>query len=142
MLSRIENFRPDEVDVALELIDDAIARPDASGYHALVAHDDADGALLGYICYGPTPMTVHTVDLYWIAVDTALQNRGTGRRLLEDFEDRVRAQGARVVRLETSSQEAYGATLAFYERTGFLLGGRIPHFYREDDDLLMFYKTL
>lgn len=140
MLSRIESFRPDEVAVALELIDDAINRPESSGYHAIVAEDG--GGLSGYVCFGPTPMTQGTWDLYWIAVDPEAQGRGTGKLLVAALEGLLRERSARIVRIETSSQDAYDGTLAFYERTGFILAGRIPDFYAPGDDILFYYKRL
>ena len=68
MLQRTPQFNPDEVAVALELIDDSLHNP-ASTYLVLVAQDEAGGALVGYVCYGLTPMTAHTYDLYWIVAD-------------------------------------------------------------------------
>src|SRR5438067_14273 len=57
-------FSKEEVSVALELIDAALAEPGGE-YRVLIA--ELDGKLAGYICYGPTPMTEGTWDLYWIA---------------------------------------------------------------------------
>src|ERR1700712_1098093 len=140
LLSRIEQFKPDEVDVALELIDAALADPAGSGYECLVARQD--GHVVGYICVGPTPMTDATWDLYWIAVDPDIQGRGIGRRLYGAFVDRMKERGGRQVRIETSSKEIYGATGGFYERLGFTVDGRLRDFYAPDDDLLIFYRRL
>jgi len=43
-------------------------------YTALGA--DAEGRLVGWICWGPTPCTLGTYDLYWMAVDPAAQRGG------------------------------------------------------------------
>lgn len=136
LLARIPQFKPDEVAVALELIDASLNDP-ASGYTCFVAHD---AALAGYICFGPTPMTAATWDLYWIAVAPALQGRGIGRALYEAFVAHMRAHGGRNIRIETSSKESYAATGGFYERLGFAIDGRLRDFYAEGDDLLIFYK--
>ena len=56
-------FREDEVEVALELVDDALETPE-SDYWLRVAY--IEGRVAGYICFGPTPMTASTFDLYWI----------------------------------------------------------------------------
>ena len=143
LLAAIEQFKPDEVEVALELVDTALREGPASGYTCLVARDDgAAGALLGYICVGPTPMTQATWDLYWIAVAPSQQGRGIGRALYEAFCAHMRARGGRQVRIETSSQESYAATGGFYERLGFDVAGRLRDFYAPADDLLIFYRAL
>jgi len=140
MLSRIEQFKPDEVDVALELIDAALEDPAGSGYECLVAR--SEGLVVGYTCVGPTPMTEATWDLYWIAVDPDVQGRGIGRALYAAFVERIRTRGGRQVRIETSSKETYAATGGFYERLGFRIDGRLRDFYAPGDDLLIFYRKL
>ncbi len=141
LLGRIEQFRAEEVDVAVELIDDALQRPE-TGYEALVAVSGEAETPLGYACYGKTPMTTSTYDLYWIAVDATAQGQGVGKRLLEGFEEVLRHRGGEIVRVETSSQDEYNGTVAFYLRNGFETVGRIPRFYRHDDDLLILYKLI
>ncbi|MDB4974262.1 MAG: putative acetyltransferase [Myxococcaceae bacterium] len=140
LLSRIAQFKPDEVDVALELIDAALSDPAGSGYECLVAREGEH--VVGYICTGPTPMTEATWDLYWIAVDPDIQGRGIGRALYAAFVERMQARGGRQVRIETSSKEVYAATGGFYERLGFSIDGRLRDFYAPGDDLLIFYRRL
>lgn len=141
ILRRTDNFRPEEVDVALELLDASIADSDGSGYHVIVAHGD-DGTLAGYTCYGQTPMTDHTWDLYWIVVDPSGRGKGVGRLLYEALERDVRERGGKTVRLETSSLETYGGTHRFYDAIGFAIVGRIADFYRDGDDLLTYTRRI
>ena len=141
LLEATHEFTSPEVDCALELIDDAAARPDASGYHGVVATSD-DGALSGYAIYGPTPMTDGSWDLYWIATHPGARGQGVGRALLDHVERTVQDQGGRIVRIETSAQEAYGATRAFYEKTHYKVVGQIADFYRPGDDLVILAKDL
>lgn len=140
LLASITQFKPDEVAVALELVDASLRDPEQSGYHTLVAVDD--GRVDGYVCFGPTPMTAATWDLYWIAVRPARQGHGLGRALYAAFVEFLRARGGRQVRIETSSQESYAATGGFYERLGFAIDGRLRDFYAPGDDLLIFYRQL
>lgn len=147
LLSRIDQFKPDEVAVALELVDASLRDARGSGYECLVACVETAGAstdegVVGYLCVGPTPMTEATWDLYWIAVDPEQQGRGIGRQLYAAFVEQLRARGGRQVRIETSSKESYAATGGFYERLGFSIDGRLRDFYAEGDDLLTFYRKV
>src|SRR5690349_17671987 len=75
-------FRPDEVAIAVELLDEALAGDD--DYRFLGAY--ADDELVGYACWGPTPGTTGTFDLYWIVVDPTRQGKGVGTQLLQAVE--------------------------------------------------------
>lgn len=133
-------FRDDEVDVALEVIDSYFADPEGD-YTALGAFTHS-GALLGYVCYGPTPCTVGTWDLYWIAVAPETQGSGVGSRLLQEVDRRLALQDARLVIIETSSLPHYAPTRAFYERRGYQVVARVPDFYAQGDDRLIFAKRI
>jgi ribosomal protein S18 acetylase RimI-like enzyme len=134
------NFTDDEVQTALELIDEWLQDGDASGYLTYVVED---GAIVhGYVCFGPTPMTAGTYDLYWIAVDPTTQGQGYGRLLLSFAEAEVARRDGQLLLIETSSQVAYGATIRFYERSGYDLAARIPNFYRPGDHKLIYAKTI
>lgn len=110
-------------------------------YKLLVA-EAAGGALAGYLCYGPTPMTEATWDLYWIASDPDFRGRGAGSRLLLAMEEEVLRRGGRQVRIETSSQGEYAATRAFYDRHRYHEASRLADFYKPGDDLVTLYKKL
>src|SRR5919106_1838020 len=69
LLRETGSFRPEEIVIALEVIDAYLATPDRD-YSALGAFT-LGGDLVGYVCYGPTPCTIGTFDLYWIAVAPA-----------------------------------------------------------------------
>ncbi|HYL04623.1 MAG TPA: GNAT family N-acetyltransferase [Thermoanaerobaculia bacterium] len=137
------NFTAAEIDIAMEVVDEALADPafPRGDYRAYAAEDDG-GKVAGYECHGPTPLTEGTYDLYWIAVDPACQGAGFGRALLAFAEADVRATGGRLLLIETSSQESYGATIRFYEKSGYPLAARIKGYYRPGDDKLIFAKEL
>jgi ribosomal protein S18 acetylase RimI-like enzyme len=137
MLRRVENFAPDEVEVALELIDASIAEP-GKDYACIVATEHE--RILGYLCWGLTPMTDWTYDLYWVAVDPDARGRRIGKQLTLRFEELVRERGGKIIRIETSSMESYGGTLEFYLRTGYEIASRIRDFYRAGDDLITLTK--
>ncbi|HYA02846.1 MAG TPA: GNAT family N-acetyltransferase, partial [Syntrophobacteria bacterium] len=74
--------------------------------------------------------------------DPSSQGKGFGRRLLEHVERDVVARGGRMLLIETSSQQTYGATIRFYERSDYDLTARVRDFYRMGDDKLIFSKNL
>jgi ribosomal protein S18 acetylase RimI-like enzyme len=136
-------FTEVEVAVALELVDAALTSGHESGYIVAVLEEGREElAVRGYVCYGPTPLTDGVYDLYWIVVDLPSQGRGFGQRLLEHVERDVVARGGRMLLIETSSQQTYGATIRFYERSGYDLTARVKDFYRIGDDKLIFFKNL
>jgi ribosomal protein S18 acetylase RimI-like enzyme len=103
---------------------------------------ELDGRLAGYVCYGPTPMTEGTWDLYWIVTHPDARGCGVARALTTRMEAELRAIGARLVRVETSRLDGYGAARAFYERLQYPLVAELPDFYRPGDDLLVMLKRL
>ncbi len=98
--------------------------------------------MLGYTCFGPRALTSGTFDLFWIAVDPAIQRGGVGRRLLEATEEAVRKLGGRLLFVETSGLPKYEATRRFYLGTGYTWEATIKDFYAEGDDLVIFTKHL
>ena len=143
ILENAGNFTADEVAIALELVDEWIEMGEQSGYltYVLESHIDGD-EVLGYVCFGPTPLTDSTYDLYWIAVDKSKHRGGVGKRLLKFVEEEMDRRGGKLLLIETSSQETYGGTIQFYERTGYEMVGKIADYYKPGDDKLIFAKRL
>jgi ribosomal protein S18 acetylase RimI-like enzyme len=139
-LRQAGTFTSEEVRTALELIDEWLQRGERSEYLTYVLEDG--GTVRGYVCYGPTPMTDSTYDLYWIAVDPTAHGQGYGRRLLTFAEADILRRRGRLVLIETSSQDVNQSTIRFYERAGYDLVARIGNFYRAGDDKLVFAKDL
>ena len=143
IIAAVAVFSPEEIEIALELVDEWLEIGEESGYLTYVIEETAEtgkGTVRGFVCFGPTPLTEGTYDLYWVAVDPAAQGRGYGQQLLAFAESEVRGLGGRLLLIETASHEAYAATVRFYERAGYELVSRIPNFYRVGDDKLTFAK--
>ena len=51
-------------------------------------------------------------------------------------------RGGQMLLVETSSQETYGGTIQFYEKSGYVMVGKIKEYYRPGDDKLIFVKKL
>lgn len=132
-------FREEEVEVALELFDEGISGRDRD-YHWLAAFD-AD-LLLGAACWGPTPATEGTWDLYWIAVHPGAQGNGIGSALLDAAERAVRESRGRLLVVETSGRPAYAPTRNFYRRRGYGEAARLDDFYAPGDARVTFVKRL
>ena len=133
-------FTDAEHDVALELIDVYLSKKDQKDYIVHVA--ELEGRAVGYVCFGPTPATEGTYDLYWIAVSPKLHNKGIGRQLLHFTEKEVVRMGGGLLIIETSSQEKYASTQAFYLKNGYEIEARIRDFYKPGDDRLIYTKRL
>ena len=138
-------FSTDEVAVALELFDetfDPACRPEhgVDDYAFIGAYENED--LIGYVCFGPTPATEGTYDLYWLAVDPAAQGRGAGRALVRAVEQDVVRRGGRMLVVETSSRADYAHTREFYARGGYVEAARVRDFYAPADDRIILTTRL
>jgi ribosomal protein S18 acetylase RimI-like enzyme len=140
MLRSIPEFKPAEVVVAQEVIDCYLAEPGKSGYYALVAEQENE--VCGYVCYGPTPLTEGTWDIYWMAVSPPRQGRGIGGGLIAAAEKAIAGAGGRLAVIETSSLPSYDKTRRFYASHGYAEVARVPDFYAPGDDKMMLTKRL
>ncbi|HTI06190.1 MAG TPA: GNAT family N-acetyltransferase [Gemmatimonadales bacterium] len=129
-------FREEEVQTAVELLDESLGGDDD---YQFVGAFDGD-RLLGYACWGPTPGTAGTWDLYWIVVDRERQGRGLGTELLEEVEQRLTTHDARLIVVETSSRPDYEPTRKFYEARGYTKAATIADYYAPGDDLVIYTK--
>jgi D-alanine-D-alanine ligase len=132
-------FREDEIAVALEVFDEAVSGRPGNTYSLLGA--ELDGRLAGWICWGPTPCTLGTYDLYWMAVDPGFQGTGIGTALLAEMERRL-AGSARLIIIETTGRPDYAGTRAFYQGRGYAPAATIPDFYAPGDDQVVFVKNV
>jgi ribosomal protein S18 acetylase RimI-like enzyme len=134
-------FNEAEIRVALELVEEALSNPERSEYHFLCAAD-TQGALTGYICFGPIPMTENCYDLYWIVVDKGCSRQGVGGKLVREMESILRRKRARRVYVDTSSTPAYAAARSFYVKSGYRPVCILDDFYRQGDHKMIFTKEI
>jgi ribosomal protein S18 acetylase RimI-like enzyme len=133
-------FNPEEIEVALELVDDRLANGEASHYRFLVT--ESAGRVAGYACWGPIPGTVASADLYWIVVHPDFQGRKIGAALLQAAEEWMASAGRTRVYVETSTRPQYLATRAFYKACGYELAAELVDFYAPGDGKALFLKVL
>jgi ribosomal protein S18 acetylase RimI-like enzyme len=80
-------FKPSEIEVALELVDDSIVKGSNSDYNFILA--EYEGKTAGYVCYGPILVTDGRFDLYWISVKKELRRKKIGSLLLVNAEKNI-----------------------------------------------------
>jgi ribosomal protein S18 acetylase RimI-like enzyme len=143
-------FRDEEIEVALELFDESLAHQARAPFdpgagvasYEFIGAFSREGELIGYACYGATPGTTGTYDLYWIAVHPEYQGEGGGSRLLDEVERRLNEREARLLVVETSSRTDYESTRRFYERREYRESARLSDFYAFGDDRVIYAKRL
>lgn len=140
ILHTTPEFKPIEVVVAEELIDSFLDSSYQSGYIVQVA--ELDSLVVGYICYGPTPLTEGTWDVYWIVTAPERQGKGIGTALLNHAENEIKKTEGRLIIIETSSKQNYEKTRHFHKNQGYAEICRIPDFYAPGDDRLILQKRL
>ena len=133
-------FNPAEVDVAVELVDERLAKGPAGDYHFIFA--DQGPQTSGYVCYGPIAGTEASYDLFWIAVAANIQRQGLGKVLLAEAERLIRQSDGKRIYIETSNRGHYVSTRAFYERSGYALEAVLKDFYAPGDDKAIYVKAV
>jgi ribosomal protein S18 acetylase RimI-like enzyme len=133
-------FNPAEIDIAVELVDERLAKGAPSGYYFVFA--GPPGQVHGYVCYGPIAGTAESYDLYWIAVHDSHRGRKLGRVLMDEAEQLIAQAGGHRVYVETSNREHYIPTRAFYDRCGYQVEAVIKDFYAPGDDKVILVKVV
>jgi len=119
---KTEAFSGDEILVLDEVLRGCF---DAPGKDYTLIDAEECGASGGFLIFGPPPMTAFAWDLYWIVVDPS------------------RFPGYRIEReCETAGRSDYDGQRHFYERAAYRECGRIPNFYSEGDDLVLYCKEI
>ena len=133
-------FRPDEIAIGTEVLDEALVHGATGHYQSYTALHD--GQVVGWVCFGPTPCTLGTFDVYWIAVTPKVQGRGIGRALTEHSERLIAERGGRLVIIETSGREVYEPTRGFYLKLGYHEQAHLPDFYAPGDAKTVYVNAL
>jgi ribosomal protein S18 acetylase RimI-like enzyme len=113
-------------------------RSSTSDYEFIGAFDSE--RLIGYACFGATPATDRTYDLYWIAVHPDAQGGGAGTALMSELEHRLEGRRARLLVIDTSSRDDYAPTRRFYHKRGYEEAARLRDFYAPGDDRVVLSK--
>ena len=90
----------------------------------------------------PERLTNRTWNQLLIAVDPAQQGQGLGKALMRNLEATVAARGGRLILVETSGVPDFEPTRTFYRAIGYTETARIPDFYDDGDDKIVFTRKL
>ena len=140
IINKTDNFNDEEKNIAVELIDEAIANPNDEDYNVYIYENG--GKIAGYHCTGKRALTDGVFDLFWIVVDNSGQNKGIGKQLLDHAENFVKENKGRWILAETSSKDNYNATRNFYMRNNYSIVAQIKDFYAINDNLIVFGKYI
>lgn len=140
ILEATEFFRPEELLIAQEVFDSSVNSNSKDGYISYVAQ--IDNIVVGWICFGQTPCTCGTFDIYWIAVDPARQNQGIGRQLILAAEKKIKQLNGRLIAVDTSGTERYNPSRSFYEKNGYINSACLENFYNTGDSKVIYLKKV
>lgn len=130
-----------EIEIAMGLVDDTIScGTEDSGYHWLKLSDD--GVLVAFANYVRNSFSVHSWDLYWIAVHKDSRHKNLGSLLLKAVEDDIRNSGGKILWLDTSGRPLYAPTENFYIKNGYTLQASLKDFYAPGDPKQIYSKIL
>ncbi len=133
-------FYPQEIEVAREVLETAVKDGPEGDYQSYVT---AEGdKIIGWICFGPTPCTLGTFDIYWVAVEPARQGRGVGKTLVAHALGIIKNRSGRMVAVDTSGIDRYAPTRRFYESLGFTQAATVDDFYAPGNDQVIYIKRL
>jgi ribosomal protein S18 acetylase RimI-like enzyme len=153
----IRSMRPDDADGIVELVvaADMFAPEEADVVRGLLKQfgtgsgedhaclvDEQDERIVGAAYYQPREPADRVWDLTMIAVAPAVQGGGRGTALLGQVEDDLRDRGQRLLTVETSGTAQYARTREFYAKCGYTAVARVPDYWSDGDDLVMFLKRL
>lgn len=140
IVSSTDVFRIDEIEVAVELIEERLKKGEKSGYYFLFAENKSE--VVGYTCFGPIACTLGSYDLFWIAVKKEYQGNHIGKTLLKKSEELIKRYNGKRVYIETSTLESYLPTRNFYLKNGYIVDAIIKDFYDENNDKVILSKKL
>ncbi|MEN6320187.1 MAG: GNAT family N-acetyltransferase [Syntrophaceae bacterium] len=133
-------FSPEELLIAVELVEERLSDGKESGYYFLFA--ERSGDIIGYTCFGPVPDTVNNYDIYWIVVHNDFRRLGIGKSLITMTEKLIEQQGGKHIYIDTSSRDQYRTTRLFYSRCGYRKDAFVKDFYNLGDSKITYVKDM
>jgi GNAT superfamily N-acetyltransferase len=130
-----------EIEIALYLADETLTRGhEDSGYYWMKVTDG--NGMVAFANYAKNSFSIHSWDLYWIAVHQNSRNKKLGSILIKAIEEDVKASGGKILWVETSGRPLYASTESFYKRNGYSLQASLKDFYAPGDPKQVYSKVL
>jgi len=130
-----------EIEVALSLVDETLEKgEEKSGYYWVRLLEE--GKVIGFSNFGLNPSSVHSFDLYWLAVLEEYRKQRYGSLILHEAEKRIKSLGGKIVWIETSGRPLYEPTRHFYLKNGYELVATLRDFYGPGDSKLVYRKEV
>jgi GNAT superfamily N-acetyltransferase len=141
ILSSSGFFYDFEIEVALSLADETFDKgQEGSGYYWVRLIED--GKVIGFANFGPNPSSVHSYDIYWLAVLDKFRQKHYGSLILKKAEERIKELGGKIAWIETSGRPLYEPTRHFYLKNGYEIEGTLRDFYGPGDAKVVYRKEL
>lgn len=130
-----------EIEVALSLADETFEKgEEKSGYYWVRLLEE--GEVIGFANFGPNPSSVHSWDIYWMAIQQEHRKKHYGSVILRETEERIRSLGGKIAWIETSGRPLYEPTRHFYLKNHYELEATLREFYGPGDPKLVYRKVL
>ncbi len=136
ILETIELFPPEMLE---EMIADFLENPNSNALWLTYSENEIP---LGFVFCNIEMLTDGTYNMYAIGVKNYQQGKGIGAKLVNAVETQLRTKGGRVLIVDTSSTDEFGATRNFYLKNGYEKEAVIRDFWAEGDDKVVFRKKL
>jgi ribosomal protein S18 acetylase RimI-like enzyme len=134
-------FTADEADGLLGGVLDQLANNSLpAGHSALLCRTSPGSAAVGWTYFAPDPHADGVWNVWWLGVEPGAHGTGAGALLLRQAEAQAAAGGGRLVIVETSAKDAQARARRFYAKEGYAECGRVPDFYGDGDDKVIFAR--
>jgi len=133
-------FNEEEIQVAMELVEERVEKGEESGYEFIFA--EINNKVIGYTCYGRIPCTKHSFDMYWIATHQDYQGLGIGKKLIDETENAIKNLDGHGIYVETSTKDQYHPTRSFYLKMNYIQKAVFEDFYDKNDGKVVYIKYI
>lgn len=134
-------FKPDEAQSLLGSTLSAFHRGELGENHKIKVFDQ-ESYVVGWSYFAPSQYAEGVWDVWWIGTHPKVHGQGFGQKLLKAVEGDIRSLGGRVIIIETSSLSPLAKARKFYPLMNYKECGRIPNFYANGDDKIIFSKSI
>ena len=92
-----------EINICMKMMEETLyGEEQEDDYTWMIA--ESNDTIIGFVCYGKNPLSTHSWDVYWIAIDKKYKDRGIGSILLKDCEKKILMSGGEYIWIETSGR--------------------------------------